>query len=297
MKNKLFAALILTMITLGTMGYSYACWNGRISINRHYNCDIEFTTVATTDNEIEKDVADVYAEITCDGDTINAYTTNGYPCYEAYIDFTIKNTGNKPIHIDQVTIGDYDKTALEIEMTNIIACTWISPCETINGQLTVHILQEAKQNWQYTFQVEIKTSCQPLQHPRTIGFWGSQFSFALWRVKYKSFIEPATLEHYLDQITAQSDVFSFTGTQIQKFKQARNILKPRWRSSMEARLRAHLLALWLNYVAGWTDGYEVEGKTAQDIILGSESALISGQTSEYEYWKDLCDSFNNLGGW
>lgn len=63
---------------------------------------------------------------------------------------------------------------------------------------------------------------------------------------------------------------------------------------MEARLRAHLLALWLNYVAGWTDGYEVEGKTAQDIISGSEGALTGGQTSEYEYWKNLCDTFNNL---
>jgi hypothetical protein len=295
MKYKLFAASILTMITLGTMGYSYACWNGRIHINPcRCNCDVKFTKVTTYDNEIEKDVADITAQITCDRSTIDAYITNGYPCYEAYMDFTIKNTGNKPIHIDEVTIGDYDKTALEIEMTNIIACTWISPCETIDGSLTVHILQEAKQNWQYTFQVKIRTSCQPLRHPRTIGYWRAQFSFALWQVKYKSFLEPSTLEHYLDQITAQSDVFSFTGTRIQKFKQARNILKPRWRSNMEAKLRAHLLALWLNYVAEWTDGYEVEGKTVQDIILGSEIALIGGQTSEYEYWKNICDTFNNL---
>lgn len=297
MKTKIFALLILSMIALSTIGYSYACWNGRIHINPRCccNCDVDFTKVTTYDNEIEKDVADVHAEITNCKDKINAYITNAYPCYEAYINFTIKNKGNKPAHIDEVTIEDYNKTALEIEMTNLIACTWISPDETVNGQLTVHILQEAKQNWQYKFQIKIHTTCQPECHPRTIGFWKHQFLAALCKIRGRLHIPAATLEEYLDQITDQSDVFDFTGTtQKEKFRQALSILRTRWRSSMEAKLKAQLLALWLNYVAGWTEGYKLNGMTAYDIIQGSETALDTGATEEYEYWKDLCDDFNNL---
>jgi hypothetical protein len=64
---------------------------------------------------------------------------------------------------------------------------------------------------------------------------------------------------------------------------------------MEAKLKAQLLALWLNYVAGWTEGWTLNDMTAGEIIQGSEDALINHRTSEYRYWKDLCDDFNNLG--
>jgi hypothetical protein len=297
MKTKIFALLILAMIVLSIIGYSYACRNGGIQINCYYNCDVEFTEVTTSDNEIEKEVANVYAEI-CDGDKINAYITNAYPCYEAYIDFTIKNKGNKPVHIDEVRIEDYDKTALEISIIDIIACTWISPGETINGQVTVHILQEAKQNWQYTFKIKIRTTCYPERHPRTIGFWKHQFRVALGEIKGKAQVDPDTLEAYLNQINSSSAVFTFTGTRTEKFQTALDILTPPQRSSMEAKLKAQLLAqllaLWLNYVAGWTGGYKYKGMTAEEIIQGSENALLAGATDKYEYWKDLCDRFNNI---
>jgi len=293
MKTKIFALLILAMIVLSIIGYSYACRNGGIQINCYYNCDVEFTEVTTSDNEIEKEVANVYAEI-CDGDKINAYITNAYPCYEAYIDFTIKNKGDKPVHIDEVRIEDYDKTALEISIIDIIACTWISPGETINGQVTVHILQEAKQNWQYTFKIKIRTTCYPERHPRTIGFWKHQFQVALGQIKGKAQVDPDTLEAYLNQINSSSAVFTFTGTRTEKFQTALKILTPPNRSSMEAKLKAQLLALWLNYVSGWTNGYKIDGMTAEEIIEGSENALTTPIPAEYEYWKDLCDRFNNI---
>jgi len=295
MKTKLFATLILTMITLSTIGYSYACWNGRIHINCYCNCDIEFTTVTTTDNEIEKDVADVYAEITNDGNTINAYITNAYPCYEAYITYTIQNTGNKPTHFKNLTIINPNPEALEITTTNH-TCTWLQPSETIEGVTTIHILQEAKQNWQYTFQIKIGVTCQE-GNPHTIGFWNHQFLAALGKIKGNQHIPTATLEQHLNEISSQSEVFKFTGTQQQKFQQVLDILSPPKHSSMEAKLKAQLLALWLNYASGWTGGYTLEGMTAYEIIQGSENALNTGATEEYEYWKDMCDRFNNLGGW
>jgi len=295
MKTKIFALLILAIIALTAIGYSYACLNGGIQINcYYYNCDVKFTKVTTWDNEIEKDVGNVSAQITYDGNTINVYITNAYPCYEAYINFTIKNKGCKPVHIDEVTVQDYNKTALEIEITNIIACTWISPCETKNGLLTVHTLQEAQECHTYTFKIVIKFSCAEY-HPRTPGFWKNQF--APYLCKYgQAQIPAATLEGYLDQISSQSNVFSFTGTRNQKFQQALNILSPSIYANMKAKLKAQLLALWLNYVAGWTGGYKVNGMTAWQIIQGSEYALTHNNlTGQYEYWKNLCDSFNNLG--
>lgn len=290
--KKLFATLILTMIALTTIGYSYAYSNGGININS--NCDIEFTTVTTTDNEIEKDVANVHAQITPDGNNIQIHISNAYPCYQAHIHYTIQNTGNKPTHFTNLTITNPNPEALEITTTNH-TCTWLQPSETVDGTTTVHILQTAKQNWQYTFQIKIAVTCQT-EKPRTIGFWKHQFLTALGKIKGKQHITTATLEQYLNQITSQSNIFDFTGEQTEKFQQALATLKPPQRSIMEAKLKAQLLALWLNHASERTGGYTLEEMTAYEIIQGSEDALNSEAVEEYEYWKDLCDRFNNLGG-
>jgi hypothetical protein len=293
MKTKIFALIILAIIALSIIGYSYACYNGGVHIDCYQPyCDLKFICVTTGDNEVIKDVGKVSAEITCDGYTINAYITNSYPCYEAYINYTIKNKGTCPIHFDSVTIINPNPEALEIATTNH-TCTWLSPCETVKGTTTVHTLQPAQQNWHYTFQIKIGVTCQK-EYPRTIGLWQNQFSEALCK-SGRPQVPASTLLTYLNQISSQSAIFKFTGTQTQKFQQALNILSPSTHSNMEAKLKAQLLALWLNYVAGWTEGYKVDGKTAWQIIQESETALINHLTTKYEYWKNLCDDFNNLG--
>lgn len=296
MKNKLLLALALTMTALSIIGYSYACTRGGFTINCNQpNCDIKFTLVLTSDNEIEKEVADIQAEIVNDGNKIQAYITNGYPCYEAYINYTIKNKGTCPVHFTNLTIINPNPEALDITTTNH-TCTWLQPCETAQGTTTVHILQPAQQNWQYQFQIIIAAECQEDCLARTIGFWKHQFSTATCTTKGHQQVSSTQLEQYLNQISAQSQIFEFTGTRKQKFQQALNILDLPRRPSMETKLKAQLLALWLNYAAGWTEGWTIEGKTAWQIIQGSENALQNHQTSQYEYWKNLCDRFNNLGG-
>jgi len=294
-KTKLFAAIILTMIALGTIGFSYACNNGGIHIDCYCqpNCNIRFTYVTTSDNEHEKYVADVSAKINYAGDTITACITNAYPCYRAYINYTIQNKGTCPIHFDNLVIINGHPEALEITTTNH-TCTWLSSYETVKGTTTIHILQTAEQNAEYNFQIKIGFSCQE-GYPHTIGFWKNQFSTALCK-NGKPQIDKTTLEQYLTYISSQSQVFihSFTGSQNNKFNQALNILSPSNHANMEAKLKAQLLALWLNYVAGWTDGYKLDGMTAKQIIDGAENALKTGQTTKYGYWKNLCDDFNNI---
>jgi hypothetical protein len=286
------AMLTLTIIALLTMGYSYACQNGGINIKPN-TFDVAFTNVIANDNEAEIDVATTHAQITRDENTINVYISNAYPCYEAYITYTIQNMGKMPAHFNSLTITNPNPEALEITTTDHTG-TWLQPGQTTQGTTTIRILQEAKQNWQYQFQISIGISFQE-KRPRSIGFWKQQFSTNLDK-RGKPQIDAQTLEQYLNQINSQSQIFKFTGTQQQKLQQALSILEMPKRPTMLDKLEAQLLALWLNYIAGWTEGYTLNGMTAQDIIEGSESAITNQLTGKYEYWKDLCESFNKLGG-
>jgi len=285
--------LTLTIIALLTVGYSYACQNGGININPNSNFEAAFTNVTISDNEAEIDVAITSAQITPDGNTINVFISNAYPSYEAYITYTIKNEGKMPAHFNSLTITNPNPEALEITTTNHTG-TWLQPDQTTQGTTTICSLQEAKQNWQYQFQICIGISFQE-NYPKSLGFWKQQFSRNLDK-NGKPQIDAQTLEQYLNRINSQSQIFKFTGTQQQKLQKALNILEMPKRPTMLDKLKAQLLTLWLNSVAGWTEGYSLNGMTAQDIIEGSESAITNQLTGEYEYWKDLCESFNKLGG-
>jgi hypothetical protein len=284
--------LTLTIIALLTVGYSYACQNGGINIKPN-KFDVAFTNVVTSDNEAEMNVATIYAQITPDGNTINVYISNAYPSYEGYITYTVRNMGKMPACFSSLTITNPSSEALEITTTDHTG-TWLQPGQTTQGTTTICSLQEAKQNWQYQFQICIGISFQQ-NYPKSLGFWKQQFSRNLDK-NGKPQIDAQTLEQYLNRINSQSQIFKFTGTQQQKLQKALNILEMPKRPTMLDKLKAQLLTLWLNSVAGWTEGYSLNSMTAQDIIEGSESAITNQLTGEYEYWKDLCESFNKLGG-
>lgn len=293
MNAKLPATLLLTIITLLSIGYSYACQGNGININPNKNFNIAFIHVTASDNEAYTNVATIQAQITRDQKSINVYIINAYPGYEAHITYTIQNIGKIPTRLDSLTIKNPYPQALKITTTDQTH-KWLQPGQTIQGTTTIQILETAQENRCYTFQIIMGFSCKE-EKPRTIGFWAQQFSAALTQTEIQLQIAPVTLENYLDQITTKSNIFEFQGSQKEKFQQALKILNPPWYSNMEAKLKAQLLALWLNYVAGWTEGYTLNGMTAQQIIKGSENALNYSLTSQYKYWKDLCEKFNNLG--
>ncbi|MEM3442631.1 MAG: hypothetical protein QXM86_02045 [Candidatus Bathyarchaeia archaeon] len=292
MNTKLPAILSITIIALLTMGYSYACQNGGINIDCRCYCDLAFTNVTTADNEIEKDIAVTTAHITCDKNTIKVYITNAYPSYEAHITYTIKNTGKRPIQFTSLTTINPNPEALKITTTNHTS-TWLNPSQTTTGTTTVHILQTAHENWQYHFQIKIGAKCKPKTCPRTTEFWKSQLTQYLGKQGNPQ-IPPETLENNLNQINAQSTIFKFTGTRTQKFQQALRILEMPKNPTTQDKLKAQLLALWLNYMEGYTEDYTINDMTAQQIIANSENALRKHQTNQYEYWKNLCEKFNNL---
>jgi len=290
--KKPLAILTTILIALLTIGYSYARWSNRININPNKNFNIAFINTLTSDNEAEMDVAAIHAQITPDQNTINIYIINAYPSYEAYVTYTIKNIGKIPSRFDSLTIKNPNPEALEITTTDYTH-TWLQPDQTLQGTITIRILQKANENQAYPIQIIMGFSCKE-EKPRSIGFWKQQLLAALTQSESQLQIAPATLEHYLNQISTQSPIYEFTGDREQKFQQALNILDLLESTTMEAKLKAQLLALWLNYIAGWTEGYTSEGMTAEDIIEGSENAITEQLTGKYEYWKNLCEKFNNL---
>lgn len=290
MKTKLLMILTITMVALLTISYSYA---GLTTVQLTSNCvnlGVEFTAVTATDNQHGQNMAYVQAHITPDHETINAYVTNAYPGYEAYITYTIKNEGNFLVTFDKVTIVNCNPEALNVTNTKL-TCTTLQPSQTTQGTTTVHVLQGAKQNCRYTFQVQIFATGKKT-HPKPFDFWKDQFSKCLQRNSQPE-INQATLEAYLNQITSQSQIFRFSGTQTQKLQQALSMSSPK-QSTTENNLKAQLLTLWLNTVAGWTDGYEVNGMTAQKIIQSAENALLKHQATQYDYWRNQCETFNSL---
>jgi hypothetical protein len=290
MKTKLLVILTITMVSLLTISYSYACvTNGALPVN-YASFGIEFTAVTVKDNQYILHVAHVQAQITPDHETIDTAITNGYSGYEAYITYTIKNVGSFPVTFDKVSIENYNPEALNVTNTKL-ADVVLQPSQTTQGTTTVQVLQGAKQHQQYTFQVQI-TATGEKTHPRSIDFWEDQFEACLQKNGAPE-IGPATLQAYLNQITSQSQIFQFSGTQTQEFQQALSTLNPK-KLSEENNLKAQLLTLWLNLAAGWTDGYKVNGMTAQQIIQGAENALLKSQTTKYEYWEDQCEAFSDI---
>lgn len=280
---------ILTItIALLTIGYSQAC----IREPPAELLGLKFKDISI--QAAEEEIAIISAQITEDGKAINIQIINAYPEYQAQVTYTILNAGNKPAYFKSITIENPNQEALEITITEHTG-SWLPPNEETSGSVTIKLLEGAEENTEYHAKITISITYQRAK-PRSVGFWKKQFKENLDR-KGKPQIDAETLENYLNQINASSQIFEFTGSRRQKFQQALNILDPQKpRQNMEEKLKAQLLALWLNHVAGWTEGYTVNGMTAQQIIEGSENALINKLTSQYEYWKNLCEEFNNIGG-
>jgi hypothetical protein len=293
MRNKLLALLAITIITLLTSSYTYACLYTDASTINCQDFNIIFTTATTSDNENTKNTANIQAQIAYDHQTINVRITNAYPQYEAYLKYTIKNTGKYPAQFTAPTITNPNPEALQITTTNH-QNTILQPGQTIQGTTTIHLLATIQQNRQYTFQIKNTATAKEPTHPHTASFWTDQFQAHTTCKSSQATVDPTTLEQYLNQINAQSNIFKFTGTRNQKFQQALNILNPSGYVNTETKLKTQLLALWLNQIADWTENYTVDHKTAQQIIQGSETALLNHQTNKYATWKNLCELFNNL---
>jgi hypothetical protein len=293
LKTKIITLIAITTIALLTTSYAFACASVNPQIN-YGSSNIEYTTTRTSDNE-NANIASIQAQITRDHCTINVQIENAYPNYEAQIAYTIKNTGNHPIGFNAPTIINPNPECIQIITTNH-KNTIIQPGQTTQGTTTVRILPSAQQNHQYTFKITNIASTTPPEtcHPHKVTFWADQLKLHLNGKCSEATIDASTLEQYLDQVSAQSKIFKFTGSQTQKFQQALNVLSSSNHANSETNLKTQLLTLSLNQMAGWTTNFKIDSKTANTIIQNTETILMNHQTNQYQIWKAVCESFNKL---
>ena len=155
MRIKLGVLFLVAVIAIASVGMSYSLANGENNTNGVCCPDVEFTDVTTSDNEYEKEVADVTAQIINGGSGIHVDISNAYPEYIATITFTMENVGSKPIYVSAFSIESSDDDALDINVVpDINVGTWLYYYgDKIIRDLTVRITQLAEQNTPYRFWV------------------------------------------------------------------------------------------------------------------------------------------------
>jgi hypothetical protein len=136
---------------------------------------------------------------------------------------------------------------------------------------------------------------------RTIGFWKHQFNIALGNHKGYQHIDTPTLTHYLWNISTSPPHSSIPEliSMDSDMTAALAILELRGKHEMYDRAVQQLLGVWLNYVSGNDyadlDGDGVYETSLWQVIQDTEAALLDGDPSNDEYYKDLCDALNNSG--
>ncbi|MGD6933541.1 MAG: hypothetical protein ACQCN5_04985 [Candidatus Bathyarchaeia archaeon] len=288
MNTRILAIFSVIIISLLTTSYAYACIYH--PLHNLDNLNIEFTQVKTFDNEQKQNLATIHALISIDRHTIYVQISNAYPEYQAQIKYLIKNTGNMPIQFSAPTIVNPNPEAIQIttDSQNQI----LQPYQTLQGTTAILILPDAQQNQQYSFQIKNTASPKSPSNPQTSNYWKQQLQTCLYNPNQAT-IDPILLKQYLIQISQQSNIYQFKGTQTQMFQQALSLLSPSKHTS-QTDLKEQLLTLWLNQQAGYADDYKIDGKTSKQIIQASENVLQNQQINRYNACINQCEKFNNL---
>lgn len=86
-----------------------------------------------------------------DGDAIlQVIIENAYPSYECVISFEVKNIGTIPVKGPYFAQVEYDSTALEITLPDIVQ---IHPGESEVFEIRIHVLQEALEETTYNVSI------------------------------------------------------------------------------------------------------------------------------------------------
>jgi hypothetical protein len=150
--------------------------------------------------------------------------------------------------------------------------------------------------WWERNRINIEVNTGDWTVPRSHGYWKHQYDSCSCSQSNGNKLDNQTLESYLANITSRSQIFNFSNTTLENFQEAYAILSLGG-PSQENLLKRELLALWLNTVSGYTEGYRLTlsngtSLTSEQVIGLAEQALLNGDTTEYEQLKDLCEEFN-----
>jgi len=164
--KKIFAMLIILMITLSIAGFTYAHWSKTVTVDgtiKSGKLNLIIVSAADDDSGIDpdydKDVADTVIKIDPNDPQIAHITiTNAYPSYHVYWHVTIKNIGTIPAKLKEIIIDNPNpNTCLEVKAWDHIY-EQLDPYPTEPYQSdysgSIHVLQCAEQGATYTFTVQ-----------------------------------------------------------------------------------------------------------------------------------------------
>lgn len=195
MKEKTLILLTLIFIAMSITGFTYAQWNDVIVVsNRMRFGDLTLRFVHPLDSWDNDDATKDVGKLNCyytnpdpeEGyETLAVAITNAYPDYEAYCNFTLKNIGTLPDHIDKVLITpetglkigeNYtdangnpigwrlddaltDEPVLYVRVDNYtdlsLVCNTLNGGDELQGKTTVQVTDNAKECHTYGFEIEI----------------------------------------------------------------------------------------------------------------------------------------------
>jgi hypothetical protein len=163
MKSKMVALFATLMIALMAVGIAYAMWDKTLYIIGTVDTgkvDAHFTTATSNDPgttiDPGKDKHVGCTEVTGVGlQTLTITVTNGYPCYESTIDYTIDNIGTIPVKVQRWTVTPILDGDVTVTITTIAVGTQIDAGASVPGDIHIHVEQSADELATYTFSVEI----------------------------------------------------------------------------------------------------------------------------------------------
>ncbi len=169
--------------------------------------------------------------------------------------------------------------------------------------VSASILPGATGLWYEKLNANITVSTGDWSYPRSKGYWCHTLANSICGGCHH-YNTPGynNITNYLEEISNNSTVFSFEGTGYENIVYAMELMHccgsiHRCGINMEDKLKAQLLAVWLNVVSGYGDGYVLtltNGSriTGMWIINASEAAIVNGDVGSYESLKNLCEEYN-----
>ena len=170
---------IALIIAMGCSGFGYASWNdtlqatGTVEVD---DCWVEYTSaesddpgetpdpgytkhVASTEVEIKRGYKRCWCWYFSRQNTLVVTVTDAYPCYQPTVDFWIKAYSRyHPACLVCMKInGTYATPGVPLDLGDLIVTVdppqEISPCQCGQGDITIHVKQDAEQCHTYKFTV------------------------------------------------------------------------------------------------------------------------------------------------
>ena len=165
--KKIALISLALVLALGTLGIAGALWSDWLYIDGYVETGYigaEWSLETCYDDEAaDKDVSWISARIS--GDTMYIDVWNAYPSVTYTVIWDIHNTGTIPIHFDSplfytagmpagttFTFVAYDAAGDPVDLYGY----QLHPCDTMYGELTIHLDNDAEQDWLYGFYIDLE---------------------------------------------------------------------------------------------------------------------------------------------